>query len=240
MVQLQKKRSGKWAIPFAVVAALGLGLTVGFVLFGDQETKIIRQVVEVPAQIGEARAHQKELERGLEGGAQVQADAAAAAAPTTGSKKSPGTGSQQSKSTSTKAADEKVEVAAGGLKGLKGLEGLGGPSGGPSTSSGSTASGTPLEAGQIQKTVAKYQTSVKRGCWQPALMTRDKDAPSSARVTVSITVSSSGSVTRASTGGDPKGYRGLSSCISRKVRGWRFPRSSGTTTVNVPFVFAAQ
>ena len=41
-------------------------------------------------------------------------------------------------------------------------------------------------------------------------------------------------------GGDPKGYRGLAQCISNRVRGWQFPPSGDTTTVNVPFVFAAQ
>jgi hypothetical protein len=71
-------------------------------------------------------------------------------------------------------------------------------------------------------------------------MTRDKNAPSSARVSVAIKVAPGGNVTSATTSGDPNGYGGLASCIAMRVRGWQFPRSSGSTTVNVPFVFAAQ
>jgi TonB family protein len=81
---------------------------------------------------------------------------------------------------------------------------------------------------------------VKRSCWQPALDTRDKDAPTSARVAVAITIGSSGSVQNVTTNGDPKGYRGLANCIAGRVRGWQFPPSGGSTTVNVPFVFVAQ
>ena len=88
--------------------------------------------------------------------------------------------------------------------------------------------------------MARYTGSVKRACWQPALDTRDKDAPTTARVNVAITVLPSGSVSNAAVNGDPKGYRGLSQCISSRVRGWQFPPSGDTTTVNVPFVFAAQ
>ena len=81
---------------------------------------------------------------------------------------------------------------------------------------------------------------MKRSCWQPALDTRAKDAPTSARVNVTITVGAGGSVQNVSTSGEPRGYRGLAGCIASRVRGWQFPASNGTTTVNVPFVFAAQ
>ncbi len=97
-----------------------------------------------------------------------------------------------------------------------------------------------LGANQIQSTVARYTAGVKRGCWQPALETRNNDAPSSARVNVTITVAPSGSVQDVSASGDPRGYPGLSSCITSKVRSWQFPAGSSSTTVNVPFVFAAQ
>lgn len=233
VMQLHKKRSNRWAIPFTVVAALGLGLTFGFVLFGDQETKIIRQIVEVPAEISEAKQRKSDLAEDLSAAAtpEVVDDAATRTQPGKSTGAKPG---------ATSAASAKdAEKVAEGLKGLSGLQGLDGPSSGPSAST-AAAGGKPLESAQIQRVVTQYQTSVKRGCWQPALMSRDKDAPSSARVTVSITVAGSGAVTNATTGGDPKGYSGLSTCISQKVRGWTFPRSSGTTTVNVPFVFAAQ
>jgi hypothetical protein len=81
---------------------------------------------------------------------------------------------------------------------------------------------------------------VKRSCWQPALDSRDPSAPTTARVQVAITVGPNGNVTNATTNGDPRGYPGLSGCIAGRVRGWQFPATGSTTTVNVPFVFAAQ
>jgi TonB family protein len=123
------------------------------------------------------------------------------------------------------------------------LSGLGqaGPKGPDVSGPSGAVQGTgQLDGGQIQSTVARYTGSVKRACWQPALDTRDKDAPTTARVNVAITVLPSGSVSNAAVGGDPKGYRGLSQCISSRVRGWQFPPSGDSTTVNVPFVFAAQ
>jgi predicted Zn finger-like uncharacterized protein len=131
----------------------------------------------------------------------------------------------------------------GGLSGLKGLDGLrpGGPAPGsaPGTTTPSSGGGQ-LDAAQTQAVVARYTGSVKRSCWQPALDSRDPSAPTSARVQVAITVGPNGNVTNATTNGDPRGYPGLSSCIAGRVRGWQFPATGSTTTVNVPFVFAAQ
>jgi predicted Zn finger-like uncharacterized protein len=131
----------------------------------------------------------------------------------------------------------------GGLSGLKGLDGLrpGGP--GPGSSPGTTTTsggGGQLDSGQIQSTVARYTGSVKRSCWQPALDSRDPSAPTSARVVVTITVGASGNVQNVTTSGEPRGYPGLASCIAGRVRSWQFPATGGTTTANVPFVFAAQ
>ncbi|HEX3777459.1 MAG TPA: AgmX/PglI C-terminal domain-containing protein, partial [Polyangiaceae bacterium] len=133
------------------------------------------------------------------------------------------------------------DKALSNLKGLSGLNGLG-PSRGPDTGgpSGNSVGTGQLDSGQIQSTVARYTGSVKRACWQPALDTRDKDAPTTARVNVAITVQASGSVSAASADGDPRGYRGLAQCISSRVHGWQFPPSGDTTTVKIPFVFAAQ
>jgi hypothetical protein len=57
---------------------------------------------------------------------------------------------------------------------------------------------------------------------------------------VTITVGPTGSVQNVATNGEPRGYPGLASCIAGRVRAWQFPATGGTTTVNVPFVFAAQ
>ena len=39
---------------------------------------------------------------------------------------------------------------------------------------------------------------------------------------------------------DHAAVHGLAGCIASRVRGWQFPAAGGPTTVNVPFVFAAQ
>ncbi len=226
----QRKRGGmSMAAIFAMVVAVGLGLALGFVVFGGQKTKIVREVVQVPADRPDEGAPPPPSSA-PEAVAAVDAAAAPAAK---------GTGSG-SKGSSGGAKVEQPAAAPQGLSGLSGLSGLKGPSGGPSTTGASGGSGQPLDSSQVQSTVGRYTSSVKRSCWQPALDTRDKDAPSSARVTVSITVGPDGKVRQATTSGDPKGYSGLATCISRRVQTWTFPPSSGTTTVNVPFVFAAQ
>lgn len=232
MLQLRKKRANPYVVPFAVAAALILGITVGFVLFGDQETKIVRQIVEVPTKVRDAIDDKQAVkELGEEEDDSGDSGEEVAVAPS--GAKSAGSGKVASNG-DTKPAEVK------GLQGLSGLQGLDGPSGGPTGPSSSSAGTQELSSGQIQTTVSKYQNSVKRGCWERALMTREKDAPSSARVSVAIKVAPGGNVTSATTTGDPKGYSGLASCIAMRVRGWQFPRSSGATTVNVPFVFAAQ
>lgn len=97
-----------------------------------------------------------------------------------------------------------------------------------------------LSGERVQQTVARYTGSVKRACWQSALDTRERDAPTTARVNVTITVLPSGSVETATGGDDPRGYKGLSACVTSRVRGWQFPPAGGATTIHIPFVFAAQ
>jgi predicted Zn finger-like uncharacterized protein len=214
----------------AMVIAIGLGLTIGFVLFGGQkpgETKIVEKIVEVPAKGAE--------NNGTPAAANNAVEETSVAGDPKAPKKPNGTG----KTPTTPEGDAgKVNP---GLKGLTGLSGLG-PSGGPSTGgpSGATGGGSQLDGGQIQSTVSRYTGSVKRRCWQPALDARAKDAPMTAKVTVSITIGGTGTVQNATTGGDPKGYSGLANCIASSVRSWQFPASGGTTIANVPFVFAGQ
>lgn len=236
VAELKRRRKHPWAVPFAVATALGLGLTFGFVLFGGQETKIIKQVIEVPVPSSTDAQAQASADTAVDPAAEASTDAVADAAVNAATVKKAGRATETS---GTKAAEPTPTQISKGLKGLSGLDGLGGPNAGPSTNTGAS-NGQPLEASQIQSTVTQYQSGVKRGCWQPALMSRDKDAPSTARVSVSIGVAADGRVTSATTSGDPKGYPGLASCITGRVRGWRFPASGGSTTVNVPFVFAAQ
>jgi hypothetical protein len=211
----------------AMVIAIGLGLTLGFVLFGGQkpgETKIVEKIVEkeVPAKGPQGPSAGNQTP-----GETVLADPATP-------KKVTGTPKAQ-----TTATGESKPLP--GLQGLNGLNNVG-PASGPAMGgpSGANASGAQLDSGQIQSTVSRYTGSVKRRCWQPALDARAKDAPMTAKVTVTITVGGSGSVQNATTSGDPKGYTGLANCIASSVRSWSFPASGGTTIANVPFVFAGQ
>jgi len=97
-----------------------------------------------------------------------------------------------------------------------------------------------LDGEQVHSAVARYTPSVKRACWQSALDTRERDAPTTARVNVTIVVLPSGSVQTATAGDDPRGYQGLSACVTSRVRGWQFPPTGNATTIHIPFVFAAQ
>jgi len=226
---IRGRRGSSPAVWIAMAIAILFGLTIGFVLFGNQKPKVEfrDKIVEVPA-------------KGAE-----KADAPAAAASGTsetivaGDPQAPKKPGVPGKAAATPEGDGKPGLT--GLKGLSGLSGLG-PSGGPATGgpSAATGGGGQLDSGQIQSTVSRYTGSVKRRCWQPALDARARDAPMTAKVTVSITVGGSGSVQNATTTGDPRGYSGLANCIAGSVKSWQFPASGGTTVANVPFVFAGQ
>jgi hypothetical protein len=211
----------------AVFVALACGVTIGFVLWSKQKPpETIVKYVEVPA-----KAPPTSIVAAAQDPQTTEAAGPAASSPTT----------KTHKSSSTKTTD--TADKGGGISGLKGLSAL--SPAGPNvtgTTSGSTQSsgGGQLDAAQTQSTVARYTGSVKRSCWQPALDARDPNAPTSARVTMSITVGGTGSVQNVTSSGDPRGYPGLANCIAARVRVWQFPATGGTTTVNVPFVFAAQ
>ncbi len=96
-----------------------------------------------------------------------------------------------------------------------------------------------LDGAQVQSTVSLHGRREAQLLAASARLARPQRS-TSARVVVTITVAGSGSVQNVTTSGDPRGYPGLANCIAGRVRGWQFPPSSGTTTVNVPFVFAAQ
>lgn len=233
LVPIGRSRSGFSPVALVAIAvAVAFGLAMGFVVFGGEKTKVIREVVEVPVPTEPAPAEnvpppeaEPEVEPEPVASNDVPQRVAGKAAT-----------NQQGTNTKAKPADT-TQVGLSGLSGLKGLNS--GPQAGPATEGAGTAS-QPLSTSQIQSTVSRFTPSVRRSCWQPALDARDPSAPTTARVTVSITVGADGKVQGASADGDPRGYPGLGSCISRRVRGWTFPPSSGTTTVQVPFVFAAQ
>ena len=229
------KRTGMpWAVWVTILAAMGLGFALSFAIFGGQQEPRVRTVmVERPV------APKPEEDKTPTDPSPADEASPEEAGDTASTPKS-----QNGSGATRKANSESPEKSTegGGLRGLAGLRGLpgNGPQGPSGTAPERSGGGQPLDSAQVQRTVSRYTKSVQRSCWQPALDTRDANAPTSARVAVTIKVAPSGSVAGVSTSGDPKGYRGLSSCIAARVRGWQFPASSGTTTVNVPFVFAAQ
>jgi hypothetical protein len=221
---------------FLGVAALLVG-TIGFVV-GKENPKPVIKYVEVPV-----NAPAQAVPAAIAPTAEKPVAEVDVVADTAG--QAPTQPTQPQSKGGTSSAEVKPEEpkpqapTSGGL--LSGLSGLQGGPAGPQASRGEVASaGNQLDADSVQRTVQRYQQSVRRSCWQPALDNRTQDAPSGARVLVTITVAGSGEVQNVSSDGDPKGYPGLARCIESKVRQWRFPQSGGTTTVKVPFVFAAQ
>jgi predicted Zn finger-like uncharacterized protein len=108
---------------------------------------------------------------------------------------------------------------------------VGGPESGPSNN-GQTDSASGLTPEQAQAVVSRSQAGVARGCLP--LVTSG-----SAKVTVTLTIAPSGSVSAVSASGG-SGNPAVVSCVTSKVRGWRFPQSGATSQVTVPFTLIAQ
>jgi predicted Zn finger-like uncharacterized protein len=226
-----KKRKQAVSHPVAWIAvfvAMAFGVTIGIVLFS--KTEKLEKIIYVPAP-GQASA--KPVEQEAPAGADTAQTLEESTVSGGGPKRVGVVGQPKPEPSSQKPGGSSL------------LKDFGGPNLGPAPGGGSdqgpgNAPGGQLDGASIQRTVANYSPGVRRGCWETALSSRAADAPTSARVGVTITIAGSGNVENVTTTGDPKGYPNLSRCIESKVRTWRFPRSSGTTTANVPFVFAAQ
>jgi len=100
-----------------------------------------------------------------------------------------------------------------------------------SGTSSSGASGAQLTEDDVNRVVRRYQTGIKRSCWDRA---DPQQTAASVSVTVNVTVTSSGQVSSASaTGNDP----GVAHCVEEEVKGWHFP---GGGVVGIPFHFFRQ
>jgi hypothetical protein len=117
--------------------------------------------------------------------------------------------------------------------------GFGQPVGGPSPGPEGAAVTTQLSTGEINGVVAQNQPLIRRKCWQAALDARAGGGPS-ARVLAKVVIGASGNVESVSASGAENDYPGLSGCIAGRIKAWKFPPSSGSTPVNIPFSFAAQ
>lgn len=111
---------------------------------------------------------------------------------------------------------------------------------GPSTSEPPPSDG-PLTSGQISGVVSSNTARVRKRCWDAASSGRSADAPSTVKVTADISIAPSGSVSSVKvSGGNEKYYPGLVSCVQSTISAWKFPTAGESSTVKVPFSFAAQ
>ena len=104
---------------------------------------------------------------------------------------------------------------------------------------GAGSGGRPEEAQKsatIEGVVEESRPQI-RECWDRALRTRARGAPSEVHVDASIVIAGSGAVERVTTSGDPVGYPNLAACVESKIRRWVFPKRPQSTTVDVPFAF---
>lgn len=111
---------------------------------------------------------------------------------------------------------------------------------GPASTAASSPGLAQLSQADIQRVVSTNSPGIKRRCWQPALESHAGLGPANARVMASITIAPSGAVQSASASGGERDFPGLASCIAARVKTWKFAPSSGSTPVNIPFVFAGQ
>jgi hypothetical protein len=89
-----------------------------------------------------------------------------------------------------------------------------------------------LTAAQLSQVVLRGRKNLQR-CYETAL--RGAGSTETIRLDVSVTVSPSGNVTTAKAAG--QGLPGMSECIERTVRMWRFPDAGESTQTKFPVVF---
>jgi predicted Zn finger-like uncharacterized protein len=231
-------RRGLHPMAYAFIAMAGLfGAVAAYVVF--VKAPPAPQVIYVPGSTVVVQAPPNATDTAPP----PQADATAAptdsASPTAKPVAANGGGpSNAGKPTDPKSSATPGSAPAIDMAGFGGTSVQGPSANGPSGSQGSA--GGQLSQGEISGVVASNQPVIRRNCWQPALDARAKDGASNARVSAHIVIGPSGSVQSVSAGGGEKDFPGLSSCIASRIRGWKFPASSGSTPVDVPFVFAAQ
>jgi predicted Zn finger-like uncharacterized protein len=185
-------------------------------------------IVQAPAATGPAATPSSDPDK-----AQVDVGEISTASPQ-GPAVRPGSGGTRPKGSAAPSSSTSAPIDVSGFQ-----QNVPGPSAqGPSNAQ--TGGGGQLSTGEITAVVSQNQPLVKRKCWQPALEARAANAPTTARVMGTISIGPSGAVESASASGAESSYPGLSACIQQRMKGWKFPPSGGSQTVQVPFVFAGQ
>jgi predicted Zn finger-like uncharacterized protein len=238
----QQRRGG---IPIAgwiaIAAALGLGVAAGSVLSSKaQPPPPTVQIVTVSAVAPPAPVPTDTATAAPDTSAAPTASIAAV----TATAKTGGTG-KVAVVAPEKTADPPPTPTVGTVGAIPAVGGVGavgavgGPSPGPSPTTGGGGGAEKLTGEQVSSVVNAGKNALRRACWEPALSARAPNGPSSARVTVNMTIGPDGRVKSASaSGGD--GFPTLASCIGSRVRSWVFPTSQSTTQTAPSFSFVAQ
>ena len=92
--------------------------------------------------------------------------------------------------------------------------------------------GEGLNEDQLRTVVLRERSGVER-CYQTAI--RQIGRAPTMRLDVDVTIGSTGTVTSARARGQD--LAGITECVERSVRRWRFPVSGGVTQTSIPFVF---
>jgi len=219
---------------FAIVAALGLGLTLGAVVFGGaKQPPPTTVVVTQPAALASATENPVASAAASANGA-VEI-AAVEIAPTGGKPRPASQTTGVAKTTADATPPPPVTPLAGGPS----VPALGAGTLGPGPSlNNSNSSSSQLTSDQIQPIVNNGRASLKRACWEPAFAAKG-GGMNTARVQVEITIGADGRVQSAvPSGGD--GFSSLGACIASRVRQWSFPASAGVTKVSPAFNFISQ
>jgi len=98
---------------------------------------------------------------------------------------------------------------------------------------GKTKSTGDLDGDIARRIIRAHQNEV-RACYKDVLS--DKEGASGS-IKLSIAIGPTGKVSSATTSDDTVG--GISGCIEKAAKRWKFPKASGTTTTTTKFTFTA-
>ncbi len=218
----QRAAPPPWIIIAMLVAALGFGGVAAYAIFLRQPQSVVVQMIAPPTATTTASSATPTETAAPTDSSAPASSVASATRPTGGQAKSNGGSGATAPTNTGKGVDPNIAGLLGGTSGPDPK----GPSG-PSTGGGSS-----LTASQIEGVVANRKLGVRRQCWD-----KITNHPPSVKVVARVNVNGSGTVTNVSTdGNDPV----VAKCIEGQVRGWTFPPTGASSTVDIPFTFLSQ
>ncbi len=219
------------AIGFFVVAVV----TLGFAIFGGEETGEAKTVKTVERVIEKVVYRDRIIEKEVEVAAVVTEDKSAQQ----GRKSRNSGGGLKSKSTEKplKANDARTRE-------LMKRFGLSAPMGSAPTddrkiggagSQKSSSTGA-MTASQVQSVVNRNKSRLKT-CYERALRTGEAPEDRDLRADFNLVVGASGMVKTVTIGGEAAGLISMQRCLTQSVKKWVFPASSEASPVEFPFLF---